>query len=245
MREEVPPVLQHQILQLALDLPASKFSWFRVQVQTLPMTLSPFSVSFSFIILFRLCFLPGCCRYRVVIWREVCTLPAPQDVRHEPQQLPENLHTDAGVKGRGRYFRRLFQPDRCINIYLLFYIFNYFSSSVAKFLPTGAEGQRSVRLHVDRAGALAQPAGQSRARPTRCHYSFLGEGETLYSVCSLHFSFSLILNVLLPSVRCLSSWCPAPARTRIRLPAWSRKQPTCRRTWAVRRATPPVSRCHT
>uniref|UniRef100_A0A673WIU3 URB1 ribosome biogenesis homolog n=1 Tax=Salmo trutta TaxID=8032 RepID=A0A673WIU3_SALTR len=31
MREEVPPVLQHQILQLALDLPASKFSWFRVQ----------------------------------------------------------------------------------------------------------------------------------------------------------------------------------------------------------------------
>ncbi|KAI3354092.1 hypothetical protein L3Q82_018642 [Scortum barcoo] len=31
MREEVPPVLQHQILQLALDLPASKFSWFRIQ----------------------------------------------------------------------------------------------------------------------------------------------------------------------------------------------------------------------
>ncbi|KAM9452285.1 nucleolar pre-ribosomal-associated protein 1 [Salvelinus alpinus] len=31
MREEVPPVLQHQILQLALDLPASKFSWFKVQ----------------------------------------------------------------------------------------------------------------------------------------------------------------------------------------------------------------------
>uniref|UniRef100_A0A8K9X1B1 URB1 ribosome biogenesis homolog n=1 Tax=Oncorhynchus mykiss TaxID=8022 RepID=A0A8K9X1B1_ONCMY len=31
MREEVHPVLQHQILQLALDLPASKFSWFRVQ----------------------------------------------------------------------------------------------------------------------------------------------------------------------------------------------------------------------
>ncbi|KAM3616229.1 uncharacterized protein V6R79_014656 [Siganus canaliculatus] len=31
MREEVPPVLQHQILQLALDLPASKFSWFRLQ----------------------------------------------------------------------------------------------------------------------------------------------------------------------------------------------------------------------
>ncbi|KAG8001883.1 Nucleolar pre-ribosomal-associated protein 1 [Nibea albiflora] len=31
MREEVPPVLQYQILQLALELPASKFSWFRLQ----------------------------------------------------------------------------------------------------------------------------------------------------------------------------------------------------------------------
>ncbi|KAK2846727.1 hypothetical protein Q5P01_009726 [Channa striata] len=31
MREEVPPVLQYQILQLALDLPATKFSWFRMQ----------------------------------------------------------------------------------------------------------------------------------------------------------------------------------------------------------------------
>ncbi|XP_034557046.1 nucleolar pre-ribosomal-associated protein 1 [Notolabrus celidotus] len=31
MREEVPPVLQYQILQLALDLPASKFAWFRLQ----------------------------------------------------------------------------------------------------------------------------------------------------------------------------------------------------------------------
>ncbi|XP_041662144.1 nucleolar pre-ribosomal-associated protein 1 [Cheilinus undulatus] len=31
IREEVPPVLQFQILQLALDLPASKFSWFRLQ----------------------------------------------------------------------------------------------------------------------------------------------------------------------------------------------------------------------
>lgn len=35
MREEVPPVLQYQILQLALDLPASKFSWFRIQVKKL------------------------------------------------------------------------------------------------------------------------------------------------------------------------------------------------------------------
>ncbi|XP_077396813.1 nucleolar pre-ribosomal-associated protein 1 [Festucalex cinctus] len=31
VNEEVAPVLQHQILQLALDLPASKFSWFRLQ----------------------------------------------------------------------------------------------------------------------------------------------------------------------------------------------------------------------
>ncbi|KAG7471205.1 hypothetical protein MATL_G00121940 [Megalops atlanticus] len=31
IKEEVPPVLQYQILQLALELPASKFSWFRVQ----------------------------------------------------------------------------------------------------------------------------------------------------------------------------------------------------------------------
>ncbi|XP_070685256.1 nucleolar pre-ribosomal-associated protein 1 [Pempheris klunzingeri] len=31
IREEVPPVLQYQILQLALDLPANKFSWFRIQ----------------------------------------------------------------------------------------------------------------------------------------------------------------------------------------------------------------------
>ncbi|KAM9319582.1 nucleolar pre-ribosomal-associated protein 1 [Gastrophryne carolinensis] len=31
VREEVPPVLQHQILQVALELPANKFSWFKVQ----------------------------------------------------------------------------------------------------------------------------------------------------------------------------------------------------------------------
>ncbi|XP_041850678.1 nucleolar pre-ribosomal-associated protein 1 [Melanotaenia boesemani] len=31
IRDEVPPVLQYQILQLALDLPAKKFSWFRIQ----------------------------------------------------------------------------------------------------------------------------------------------------------------------------------------------------------------------
>ncbi|XP_066508287.1 nucleolar pre-ribosomal-associated protein 1-like isoform X1 [Hoplias malabaricus] len=31
LKNEVPPVLQYQILQLALELPASKFSWFRLQ----------------------------------------------------------------------------------------------------------------------------------------------------------------------------------------------------------------------
>ncbi|XP_075053263.1 nucleolar pre-ribosomal-associated protein 1 isoform X2 [Mixophyes fleayi] len=31
IREEVPPVLQHQILQVALELPANKFLWFKVQ----------------------------------------------------------------------------------------------------------------------------------------------------------------------------------------------------------------------
>ncbi|PWA28006.1 hypothetical protein CCH79_00012128, partial [Gambusia affinis] len=31
MKEEIPPVLQYQILQLALYLPANKFSWFRLQ----------------------------------------------------------------------------------------------------------------------------------------------------------------------------------------------------------------------
>ncbi|XP_073524409.1 nucleolar pre-ribosomal-associated protein 1 [Phyllobates terribilis] len=31
VRAEVPPVLQHQILQVALELPASKFSWFKMQ----------------------------------------------------------------------------------------------------------------------------------------------------------------------------------------------------------------------
>ncbi|XP_030633813.1 nucleolar pre-ribosomal-associated protein 1 [Chanos chanos] len=31
MKEDVPPILQYQILQLALELPAGKFSWFRLQ----------------------------------------------------------------------------------------------------------------------------------------------------------------------------------------------------------------------
>uniref|UniRef100_A0A8C6J6I0 Uncharacterized protein n=1 Tax=Melopsittacus undulatus TaxID=13146 RepID=A0A8C6J6I0_MELUD len=33
LREEVPPVLQHHILKVALELPANKFAWFRVQVR--------------------------------------------------------------------------------------------------------------------------------------------------------------------------------------------------------------------
>ncbi|NXW73034.1 NPA1P protein, partial [Hirundo rustica] len=31
LREEVPPLLQHHILKVALELPANKFAWFRVQ----------------------------------------------------------------------------------------------------------------------------------------------------------------------------------------------------------------------
>ncbi|XP_077198657.1 nucleolar pre-ribosomal-associated protein 1 isoform X2 [Paroedura picta] len=32
LRHEIPPVLQHHILKVALELPANKFSWFKVQV---------------------------------------------------------------------------------------------------------------------------------------------------------------------------------------------------------------------
>lgn len=32
LREEVPPVLQHHLLQVALELPACKFSWLKAQV---------------------------------------------------------------------------------------------------------------------------------------------------------------------------------------------------------------------
>ena len=32
LRGEVPPILQHQVLQLALELPSTKFSWVRIQV---------------------------------------------------------------------------------------------------------------------------------------------------------------------------------------------------------------------
>uniref|UniRef100_A0A8C5AJB7 Nucleolar pre-ribosomal-associated protein 1 n=1 Tax=Gadus morhua TaxID=8049 RepID=A0A8C5AJB7_GADMO len=34
LRGEVPPVLQHQVLQLALELPSSKFSWVRLQTES-------------------------------------------------------------------------------------------------------------------------------------------------------------------------------------------------------------------
>lgn len=32
LREEVPPILQHHILKVALELPTSKFSWLKAQV---------------------------------------------------------------------------------------------------------------------------------------------------------------------------------------------------------------------
>uniref|UniRef100_A0A3P9JLM6 URB1 ribosome biogenesis homolog n=1 Tax=Oryzias latipes TaxID=8090 RepID=A0A3P9JLM6_ORYLA len=50
MKEEVPPVLQYQMLQLALDLPASKFSWFHIQVNTPNVAL--FNVYFLFLIIY-------------------------------------------------------------------------------------------------------------------------------------------------------------------------------------------------
>lgn len=41
---------------------------------------------------------PGCCRYRTIIRREVCTLPASQNVCQQQQQPPDYIHTDAGSK---------------------------------------------------------------------------------------------------------------------------------------------------
>lgn len=110
MREEVPPVLQYQILQLALDLPASKFSWFRIQVKTLHCFISFFDIflqrflfqRFRFVVNIVLscvvnCFVSlGGCRCRIIVWREVGTLPASQDVCQQQQQPPEDIHTDAG-----------------------------------------------------------------------------------------------------------------------------------------------------
>lgn len=50
IQEEVPPILQYQVLQLALDLPASKFSWFRIQVKFLYSCAypSPFWITIYF-----------------------------------------------------------------------------------------------------------------------------------------------------------------------------------------------------
>lgn len=101
MREEVPPVLQHQILQLALDLPANKFSWFRMQVKESQGCSSFADLDRALLCnqLFFLCvflFFPGCCGYRILIWREVSTLPAPQDVCQQQRRTSEDLHADAG-----------------------------------------------------------------------------------------------------------------------------------------------------
>ncbi|XP_054829571.1 nucleolar pre-ribosomal-associated protein 1 [Eublepharis macularius] len=34
LRQEIPPVLQHHILKVALELPANKFSWFKIQAES-------------------------------------------------------------------------------------------------------------------------------------------------------------------------------------------------------------------
>lgn len=94
MKEEIPPVLQYQILQLALDLPANKFSWFRLQVMkfylfhliSIESHLSLYSV---------LMFLTGCCKFRIIVWREVCLLPTSENVCVQQQQPPELHHTEA------------------------------------------------------------------------------------------------------------------------------------------------------
>lgn len=43
LREEVPHVLQYHVLKVALELPANKFAWFRVQVRNLKAVLGTFS----------------------------------------------------------------------------------------------------------------------------------------------------------------------------------------------------------
>ncbi|XP_051521576.1 nucleolar pre-ribosomal-associated protein 1 isoform X2 [Myxocyprinus asiaticus] len=53
MKQEVPPVLQYQIIQLTLLLPASKFSWFRVQENAdLPMEKGEKSVFYLLLKMF-------------------------------------------------------------------------------------------------------------------------------------------------------------------------------------------------
>lgn len=41
LREEVPPLLQHHILKVALELPASKFLWLKAQVRGRNPALRP------------------------------------------------------------------------------------------------------------------------------------------------------------------------------------------------------------
>lgn len=41
LREEVPPILQHHMLKVALELPASKFLWLKAQVGSRAPSLLP------------------------------------------------------------------------------------------------------------------------------------------------------------------------------------------------------------
>jgi hypothetical protein len=40
LREEVPPILQHHMLKVALELPANKFLWLKAQVGSLDLQSS-------------------------------------------------------------------------------------------------------------------------------------------------------------------------------------------------------------
>uniref|UniRef100_A0A8C5PK70 URB1 ribosome biosis homolog n=1 Tax=Leptobrachium leishanense TaxID=445787 RepID=A0A8C5PK70_9ANUR len=53
IREEVPPVLQHHVLQVALELPANKFSWFKFQ--EVPDVSGEKSVFYLFLKMFVTC----------------------------------------------------------------------------------------------------------------------------------------------------------------------------------------------
>ncbi|XP_053312783.1 nucleolar pre-ribosomal-associated protein 1 [Spea bombifrons] len=55
IREEVPPMLQQQILQVALELPASKFSWFKFQFQDVPDVCGEKSVFYLLLKMFVSC----------------------------------------------------------------------------------------------------------------------------------------------------------------------------------------------
>lgn len=69
-------------------------------------------------------FSPGCCRYRIIIWREVSILPASQDVCQQQHQQPsENLHADAGSESKQHFilfpfaFNLHYVMHRCIVIW--------------------------------------------------------------------------------------------------------------------------------